>query len=349
VGSILGGTRAVDTIFTKKFGRSRLKVAVLNPDIIPSFVDVVIGDFVYELQFKVENDIIDGEPSVIDMDSTMEEYKDPEESEGPKNMDHDGDKDEGNKTEIIEKNSSSELVPPKEAPNKSCDGGVNTKHSKSGQVEVVTAGHSTKPVVLLSPTGINSDGSAHWKASILQNKNDSGTILKEKGLGKGTMSPSQSRKRTAATSAQDSPEKAKAAKARKNMDHSPPKGNDTQTFSFNSFDNSFLLQSASALGVSFGSNEREVASSLQEFKDRESARLSDDKLPDITCLDADDLSSVCSLDDRIDLEALNFICSEISEVLGDGGCDSKCLHTPVSHSKKSASKSGKKSNKSSKK
>jgi hypothetical protein len=203
----------------------------------------------------------------------------------------------------------------------------------------VTAGNSTKPVVLLAPTGINSDGSALWKASILQNKNDSGTILKEKGLGKGMMSPSRSSKRTATTSAQDSLEKAKAAKARKNLDHSPPKGNDTQPFSFNSFDNSLLLQSASALGVSFGSNEREVSSSLQKFKDIESARLAVDSLPVITYLDADDLSSVCSLDDRIDLEALNFICSEISEVLGDGGCDSKWSHTPISQSKKSASKS----------
>jgi hypothetical protein len=339
VGSILGVTRAVDTSFTKKFGRSRLKVAVLNPDIIPSFVDVVIGDFVYELQFKVEKDNIDGEPSVIDMDSTMEEDKDPEESEDPENMDHDGDKDGGNKTESKENNSSSESLPPKEAPNKSCVGGVNTTQSKIGQVEVVTAGNSTKPVVLLAPTGINSDGSALWKASILQNKNDSGTILKEKGLGKGMMSPSRSSKRTATTSTQDSLEKAKAAKARKNLDHSPPKGNDTQPFSFNSFDNSLLLQSASALGVSFGSNEREVSSSLQKFKDIESARLAVDSLPVITYLDADDLSSVCSLDDRIDLEALNFICSEISEVLGDGGCDSKWSHTPISQSKKSASKS----------
>ena len=33
--------------FTKKYGRARMKVAVLNPDLIPNLVDVVIGDFVY--------------------------------------------------------------------------------------------------------------------------------------------------------------------------------------------------------------------------------------------------------------------------------------------------------------
>ena len=91
IGSILGVPRAVDTKFTKKNGRARLKVAVLNPDLIPDLVDVVIGDFVYELQFRVEKDMPDGESQVIDMDSTMDEDKAPEEKE-PENMDHDANK-----------------------------------------------------------------------------------------------------------------------------------------------------------------------------------------------------------------------------------------------------------------
>jgi hypothetical protein len=47
----------------------------------------------------------------------------------------------------------------------------------------------------------------------------------------------------------------------------------------------------------------------------------------------DDASTICSNDDYIDLEALNLICSEILEGLGDGGCDPKCLQTPVSQKK----------------
>jgi hypothetical protein len=50
IGSVLGVPRAVDTKFTKKFDRARLKVAVLDPSLIPIFADVVIGDFVYQLQ-----------------------------------------------------------------------------------------------------------------------------------------------------------------------------------------------------------------------------------------------------------------------------------------------------------
>jgi hypothetical protein len=75
VGSILGVPRAVDTKFTNKFGRARMKVAVLDPNLIPDLVDVVIGDYVYELQFRVEQDMSNGEPQVIDMDSTMDEDK----------------------------------------------------------------------------------------------------------------------------------------------------------------------------------------------------------------------------------------------------------------------------------
>jgi hypothetical protein len=46
IGSILGVPRAVDTKFTKKFGKARMKVAVLDPNLIPDLVDVVIGDFI---------------------------------------------------------------------------------------------------------------------------------------------------------------------------------------------------------------------------------------------------------------------------------------------------------------
>lgn len=345
VGSILGVPRAVDTIFTKKFGRPRMRVAVLNPDIIPPFVDVVIGDFVYELQFKVEKDLNNGEPYVIDMDTTRDEDKDPEEDGDPEDMDLDGKNNGGKKVVQKENRINTESVAPNEQLNKSCDIGAHTDPPNKSMVEVVTTGRNSKPMVLLSPTGLNPDGTAQWKASTLQNKIDSGTIVKEYGVCKGTGSPSRSSKRTAATSAQDSMEKAKAAKARKNLDHATLKGKDTQPISFNSFDNSFILQSAAALGVSFGSNDIAVSSSLHKLKELESVRMSTFKPLEGTHLEVDDLSSVCSLDDRMDLEALNFICSKISEELGDGGCDTLDVQTSLSRSKKGGSKGAKKSNK----
>jgi len=41
IDSSSGVPHAVDTKFTKKFGRARMKVAVLDPQLIPNLVDVV--------------------------------------------------------------------------------------------------------------------------------------------------------------------------------------------------------------------------------------------------------------------------------------------------------------------
>lgn len=73
IASILGVPRAVDTKFTKAFGRARMKVAVLDPSLIPVFVDVVIGDDVFQLHFGVEQGGQEGEPVLLDLDSTMED------------------------------------------------------------------------------------------------------------------------------------------------------------------------------------------------------------------------------------------------------------------------------------
>jgi len=65
---------------------------------------------------------------------------------------------------------------------------------------------------------------------------------------------------------------------------------------------------------------------MQLLRDIESHRMSESK-----CLHVEsnsllgDASSVCSLDENLDLDALNLICAEISEDLGDGGCDPVCL------------------------
>jgi hypothetical protein len=59
-----------------------LKVAVLDPRLIPDFVDVVIGDYVYELQFGVEEESLTGEPQLIDLDSTRDEKPKEEDPKG---------------------------------------------------------------------------------------------------------------------------------------------------------------------------------------------------------------------------------------------------------------------------
>ena len=68
VSSILGVSNVVDMKFTKEYDICRLQVFVLDPNIIPQFVDVVIGDYFYGLQFSVEENIDENNPVPIEMD-----------------------------------------------------------------------------------------------------------------------------------------------------------------------------------------------------------------------------------------------------------------------------------------
>ena len=62
----------VDMKFTKQLGRPRLRVAVLSPKLIPDLVDVVIGEFVYELQFYVETEEEANDPRLVDIHCRLE-------------------------------------------------------------------------------------------------------------------------------------------------------------------------------------------------------------------------------------------------------------------------------------
>ena len=68
VGSILGVTKAVDMKFTNKYEICRLQVLVLDASLLPQFVDVVIGDNLYELQFRVEENMDNDNPEPMDME-----------------------------------------------------------------------------------------------------------------------------------------------------------------------------------------------------------------------------------------------------------------------------------------
>lgn len=55
--------------FTNKYEICRLQCRVLDPCLIPFFVDVVIGDYLYELQFQVEQNTNAENPKPMDMDN----------------------------------------------------------------------------------------------------------------------------------------------------------------------------------------------------------------------------------------------------------------------------------------
>uniref|UniRef100_J3MK80 CCHC-type domain-containing protein n=1 Tax=Oryza brachyantha TaxID=4533 RepID=J3MK80_ORYBR len=59
VGSLLGATQMVDMKTTRKNDFWRIFIAVLNPNLVPKMLDVVMGDHYFELKFKVEKKGVD--------------------------------------------------------------------------------------------------------------------------------------------------------------------------------------------------------------------------------------------------------------------------------------------------
>jgi hypothetical protein len=73
VGAILGVTKDVDMVFTRRFDICRLQALVVNQNLIPQVVNVVIGNNLYDLNFHVEL-IPDGNnPQLMEMDNSHEE------------------------------------------------------------------------------------------------------------------------------------------------------------------------------------------------------------------------------------------------------------------------------------
>jgi hypothetical protein len=68
IGTILGVTKEVDMKFMRALDRPKFQVMVLDPDLITHSVDVVIGDFIYELHFKVEEEGMKDNAVLLKMD-----------------------------------------------------------------------------------------------------------------------------------------------------------------------------------------------------------------------------------------------------------------------------------------
>ncbi|PWZ17182.1 hypothetical protein Zm00014a_024402 [Zea mays] len=60
VGSILGATQKVDMRYTRKMGVVRILVAVTSVNHIPESAEIVVGEGLYEIFFKVDKVLKDG-------------------------------------------------------------------------------------------------------------------------------------------------------------------------------------------------------------------------------------------------------------------------------------------------
>jgi hypothetical protein len=168
---------------------------------------------------------------------------------------------------------------------------------------------------------------------MLPTQNDSGNLNKK--FSNGTASPVRSSKRNVSNVDLDSTEKTARLKAKKNLESTLDKGKLQQPPSFIFRDDSSLLNATRSIGVVLGNNEHDVFNSLKSLKDQEYNRMTENaKLREENFVLVEDASTVCSNEDSVDLEALNLICSEVAEGLGDGGCDLLILKTPVSPKKR---------------
>jgi hypothetical protein len=70
IGTILGVTKDVDMKFMREYERARFQVLVLDPSLISHSIDVVIGEYIYALHFRVEHEELVN-PVPIDMDDDV--------------------------------------------------------------------------------------------------------------------------------------------------------------------------------------------------------------------------------------------------------------------------------------
>jgi hypothetical protein len=87
IGSILGVTKDVDMVFTRQHNRPRMEILMLDPKLIPSAVDIVIGDNVYELNFKAEPEDMQDHPTPLEMEDDGDEFEQ-NEDKGADDEDH---------------------------------------------------------------------------------------------------------------------------------------------------------------------------------------------------------------------------------------------------------------------
>jgi hypothetical protein len=87
IGTILGATMDTDMTFTRHYNRPRMQVLVLDPALIPTSVDVVIGDNVIELHFKVEPEDMLETPKPLKMDENSDDIDGKDDENGDEKCD----------------------------------------------------------------------------------------------------------------------------------------------------------------------------------------------------------------------------------------------------------------------
>jgi hypothetical protein len=310
---MLGISKEVDMLFTRKFDRARLKVAVLDPNLIPQVVDVVIGDYLYELKFRVESEAEGDQPLPMDMDHFGENDDDEFQDQ---NKDHKM-RERGNKGSSLKGTS------------KDSAGAVN-KVSDSVLDSNTTSGKSVcgLPDAVPGHTQLDLEQSQGTKSSVNAASIEMlGSIL-EAATGK-VQELRRSTRRSNSVS-EDSLVRAERLKAGYNLDDQPTKGNNV---SFIGLPDNYILDSFKNIGILAGSNPSSVASSIGQLKKLEINRVQDQLVGKNKADLSDFMGKGVVEDEEFDHFILNHLCGDIMHEETDGidGLIKSVCTKPSSH------------------
>jgi hypothetical protein len=358
VGTILGVTKDVDMSFTRQHNRAKMQVSVLDLALIPISVDVVIGDNVYEMFFKVEPEEMGDKPLLLEMDDGEDEEDKTDEANG-------GDSELGNhmqedKVSDPKNNGSGRTL----VPNMSGQNGgfkavavdhIALEESVGDEDGMLFDGEDFDAMDMLE-NGISPDDEVQeaLDVSVVRPAKDA-AAQQEMAAIPAADTPSRKSKRRADSVDEHSLERAERMKAACNLDLSAGKGTKTRpNSSFIHFSNEHVVDNIRGVGISLGENEEQIRSLVNKIKEVELGRHLDVNTLDATC-EAFDKEEKEELErEEGDKLILNSLCAELMDEVIDLGNAylPNCNITPrqkniflVKKDKNSRSKGKKKSSK----
>jgi hypothetical protein len=265
IGTILGVTKDVDMIFMRQYNHLRMQVLVLDPALIPSSVDVVIGDNIYELHFRVEPEDMQDAPKPLDMEDDNDEF-DKKEEEGA------GGGDQG---DYMQEDRSLDSVSGRKSGANS-----NVSHdANQGKKKVQnTAADENFMQMEVSQQ-------ENWDSEVQRDETDA--YIEDELMGNFEMegrgdepvspeveSPSRKSKRRAQSSDEHYLDRATRIKATHNLDFLKEKGNSPKSLAFFiHYLDEQVVGNLSVVGVSLGSSDNIVSSLVSHIKEIELGRL----------------------------------------------------------------------------
>jgi hypothetical protein len=253
-----------------------MQVLVLDPVLIPTSVDVVIGDNVYELNFRVEPEEMQEMPKPLEMVDDNDEFHKKEEGEGGS--------DQG---DFMQEDKSLDSEQGKKFSAQTHGTGDGNKRKKMMQLPDVDVSNCVEEVLQQNNMSID----VYIDETETYNEDELMGEFDEDGKGEELASPEATRlrelaailevetplrksKRRASFGDENSLERAARIKATRNLDFKKDKGNsNTSHASFIHFSDEHVVGNLSAVGVSLGNNDNLISSSISHIKEIETGRL----------------------------------------------------------------------------